>query len=216
MAETVPAARPKGRGRRPLDQVRTEVLTAAAEVLFTDGVAGFTIEKVAARAGASRATVYKYWPSRGALALDGYVHAVGERLAFHDTGDIRADLTAVLVAFVRLMNRRPSGPAFAQLIGAAQADPELAASFHEHYFGPRRREILALLEAARDRGQIPEGPELTTIVDLLWGACYKRLLLPGVTGPLTEDFARQVVNVTLTGAGVAGDLTSSGASEHRS
>ncbi|WLP90599.1 TetR/AcrR family transcriptional regulator [Gordonia sp. NB41Y] len=195
------APRSRGRGRRPLDEVRTEILQAAVEVLFDDGMAGFTIEKVAARAGASRSTVYKYWPSRGALALDGYVHTVGTQIAFRDTGDIHADLTSVLIAFARLMRKKPSGPAFAQLIGAAQTDPELAAAFSDHYFGPRRREVLALLDAARERGQIRPDVELTTIVDLLWGSCYMRILLPGVTGTLTDDFARDVVAVALAGAG---------------
>ncbi len=143
--------------------------------------------------------VYKHWPSRGALALDGYVDAVGEQIAFRDTGDIRADLTAVVGAFVKLMRRKPSGPAFAQLIGAAQSDAELASAFEEHYFGPRRREAIALLEAARNRGQIPDGVELTTVADMLRGACYKRLLLPHLTGTLAEDFALEVVALTLAG-----------------
>ena len=208
MAVSIQPARPRGRGRRPMDEVRAEVLQASAAVLFQEGIGGFTIEKVAALAGASRATIYKYWPSRGALALDGYVDAVGEQIAFRDTGDIRADLTAVLVAFVKLMRRKPSGPAFAQLIGAAQSDAELASAFEEHYFGPRRNEVVALLEAARERGQIPPGVQLTTVVDMLWGACYKRLLLPNLTGTLTEDFARDVVALTL--AGVTASATAPG------
>lgn len=207
MTEATTRLRHRGRGRRPLAEVRTDVLEAAAEVLFSQGIAGFTIEKVAAGAGASRATIYKYWASRGALALDGYLHAVGEQLAFRDTGNIRADLTSALVAFVRQVGREPSGPALAQLIGAAQSDPELAAAFEDHYFGPRRREVLALLRSAQERGQIADDTELTTVVDLLWGACYKRLLLPGVTGPLTEAFVRDVVRVTLAGVAAGAPRT---------
>src|SRR6478735_8739176 len=62
----------RGRGRRPADEVRKEILDAAAELLFAEGMGGFTIEKVANLSGASKMTIYKWWPSKGALALDGY------------------------------------------------------------------------------------------------------------------------------------------------
>jgi AcrR family transcriptional regulator len=65
----VPARR--GRGRRPAAQVRAEVLDAAGALLLEEGMAAFTMERVAARSGASKVTLYKWWPSKGALALDG-------------------------------------------------------------------------------------------------------------------------------------------------
>ena len=52
--------------------------------------------RVARLAGVSKSTVYKWWPSKGALALDGYFRAVEPALAFPDTGDIRADLISQL------------------------------------------------------------------------------------------------------------------------
>ncbi|MER5185186.1 TetR/AcrR family transcriptional regulator [Streptomyces sp. NPDC002896] len=197
---TAPAAGPRrGRGRRPLAQVRADVLEAAAEVLMAHGVAGFTVDKVITTSGVSSATVYKHWPSRGALALDGFLHAVGDQIALDDTGDVRADLVRFITAFIRLAVRRPAGPVFAQLIGAAQTDTELAAQFEHHYFGPRRRQAFSLLEAAKERGQIRSDADLGLLVDLIWGACYIRLLLPHLTDQLTEDFAPAVVDQALTG-----------------
>ncbi|MBO3680425.1 TetR-like C-terminal domain-containing protein [Streptomyces sp. NEAU-YJ-81] len=189
----------RGRGRRPIAQVRAEVLEAAAAVLMREGVGGFTIEKVIVHSGVSSATVYKHWPSRGALALDGYLHAVGDEIALRDTGDIRADLVRGITAFVRMVGVEPAGPVFAQLIGAAQTDSELASQFDQHYFGPRRRQAFALLEAAKERGQIRSDADLGVIVDIIWGACYIRLLLPHLTGTLTVDFARDVVHQALNG-----------------
>ncbi|MFF1460418.1 TetR/AcrR family transcriptional regulator [Streptomyces sp. NPDC058330] len=198
MTEPGPSVR-RGRGRRPIAEVRADVLEASGEVLMREGVGGFTIEKVIARSGVSSATVYKHWPSRGALALDGYLHAVGDEIAFRDTGDIRADLIDVVTAFVRLLRREPAGPVFAQLIGAAQTDTELASQFDRHYFGPRRRQVFLLLEAAKERGQLRSDADLGVIVDLIWGACFIRLLLPNLTGLLTVDFAREVVLHALNG-----------------
>ena len=76
----------RGRGRRPAAEVRKEILEAAAELLFDDGMAGFTIEKVANVSGASKMTIYKWWPSKGALALDGYFHRVDPELVFPAMG----------------------------------------------------------------------------------------------------------------------------------
>jgi AcrR family transcriptional regulator len=118
----------RGRGRRPAADVRSEVLEAAAELLFAEGMAAFTIEKVANRSGASKMTIYKWWPSKGALALDGYFHKVEPQLAFPDTGDIEADLRAQLHAFLQVIRDSAAGRVIAELIGQAQSDPELKAA----------------------------------------------------------------------------------------
>ncbi|MGO4856923.1 TetR/AcrR family transcriptional regulator C-terminal ligand-binding domain-containing protein [Arthrobacter sp. 2MCAF14] len=198
--EAVPAAEPRtGRGRRPAAVVRAEALAAAGELLLLEGVAGFTLEKVALRSGVSRVTLYKYWPSRGALALDGYLYQTQDRLSFRDTGDITHDLVHVISAWTGLLADPAQRRAFTQLIGAAQSDPELAAAFDSHYFGPRRREALELLATAVDRKQLRAGIDLPTVVDMLWGACYHRLLLPNLTGTLTESFVATLVDTVLQG-----------------
>ena len=192
LAEDDVVARPRrGRGRRPSDEVRRDILLAAGRLLLTEGMAGFTIERVAEVAGASKMTIYKWWPSKGALALDGYFTTVRPALAFPDTGDIEADLTSQLVAFVRLLRETPAGRVIAELIGQAQLDPELAVAYRRHYSGPRRAFAVEAMRRAQDRGQIRRDVDPEVVVDQLWGACYHRLLLPDQ--PLTEDFARALL-----------------------
>lgn len=192
------APRP-GQGRRPAALVRGEVLAAARELLLTDGMAAFTVEKVARRSGASRMTIHKWWPSRGALALDAYVAVVDERLAFEDTGDIEADLTAHMRKFVGHLCGTSGGRVVAELIGCAQTDPHLAALFRERYSGPRRARMAAVLERARERGQLAAEIDPQALIDQLWGACYFRLLV--ADNPLTEGFAEAIVRNLLHGAG---------------
>jgi AcrR family transcriptional regulator len=187
----------RGRGRRPADEVRREVLLAAGELLLAEGMAGFTIEKVAALAGASRVTLHKWWPSKGALALDGYFSVVGPTLAFPDTGDLAADLTAQLRAFVHLMSDTQAGRVMPGLIGQGQTDPELLAAFRERYSAPRRALAVEILERARRRGELREDLDLEVVVDQLWGACYHRLLIPDQ--PLTDEFAEALVRNLLNG-----------------
>jgi len=154
-------------------------------------MAGFTIDRVAALSGSSKMTIYKWWPSKGALALDSYFATNESVLAFPDTSDVEADLTAQLRNFVRLLRDTPAGRIIAELIGHAQTDPELATAYRERYSGPRRRLAVVTLERARDRGQLRPDVDPEVVVDQLWGACYHRLLLPDQ--PLDDEFADALV-----------------------
>jgi AcrR family transcriptional regulator len=186
----------RGRGRRPAAEVRADVLAAAGELLLAEGMAGFTFERVAAVSGASKVTLYRWWPSKGALALESYFHAVEQHLEFPDTGDIETDLRTQVRAFVALL-AGPVGPIVGELIGHAQTDPELAAEFRARYSGPRRALAVAAMRTAQERGQIRAEVDPEVVVDQLWGAGYHRLLIPDQ--PLTDSFAVALVQNLLVG-----------------
>ena len=152
----------------------------------------FTIEKIANRSGASKMTIYKWWPSKGALALDGYFYKVEPELAFPDTGDIEADLRAQMHTFLRVIRDSPAGRVIAELIGQAQSDPELKAAYLQRYSSPRRALAVAAVERAKGRGQLRESLDPETVVDQLWGAVYHRLLLPDQ--PLRHEFVDALVD----------------------
>jgi hypothetical protein len=137
-------------------------------------------------------TIYKWWPTKGALALDGYFDRVEPTLAFPDTGDIREDLRAQLHAFLRVISDSPAGRAIAELIGQAQSDAELKMAYLQRYSSPRRALAKDALERAKARGQLRADLDTATVVDQLWGACYHRLLLPDE--PLTEEFVDYLVD----------------------
>lgn len=187
----------RGRGRRPADEVRRDILSAAGALLFDEGMTGFTIDRVATTAGVSKMSIYKWWPSKGALALDGYFTAVENTLAFPDTGDIEADLLTQLRAFVHLTADTPAGRIVIELVGAAQTDPDLATAFREHYSGPRRRLAVDVLQRAQQRGQLRADVDPRIVVDQLWGACYHRLLIPDE--PVTEEFVAGLISNLMHG-----------------
>ncbi|MGC1208873.1 MAG: TetR/AcrR family transcriptional regulator [Ornithinimicrobium sp.] len=93
----------------------------------SEGLAGFTISEVARRSGASKVTIYKWWPSKGALALDCYFATVEPVLAFPDTGDMESDVRSQLHSFIELLTGTRAGQTVAELIGGAQGDPDLMA-----------------------------------------------------------------------------------------
>ncbi|WP_454855556.1 TetR-like C-terminal domain-containing protein [Promicromonospora soli] len=192
-----PGARSRGRGRRPADEVRGDVLRTVGEVLLSEGMADLTFERAARLSGVSKTTLYKWWPSKGALALDGYFHAVQPTLAFPDTGDIRADLLEQLHAFVRLMTATPAGRVLAELIGESQTDKDLAVAYRSLYSSGRRRLAAERLGRAQELGQIRDDVDVRVVIDQLWGAVYHRLLIPDE--PITDDFVDALVSNLLGG-----------------
>lgn len=186
-----------GRGRRPTEEVRRDVLEAAGRLLLTEGMATFTIERVAAESGASKVTIYKLWPSKGALALDGYFTTVQPVLAFPDTGDLEADLRSQLHAFVDLLTTTPAGDVLRGLIAEAQRDPLLMEAYLTRYASPRRRLAVERMEAARAQGRLAPSVDPEVVVDQLWGACYHRLLIPDL--PLDHAFADRLLGHLVPG-----------------
>ena len=195
--KTADVAPRRGRGRRPAEEVRADVLRTVGELLLAEGLADFTIERVARLSGVSKTTIYKRWPSRGALALDGYFHAVEPTLAFPDTDDICADLIAQLRAFARLVGETPAGRLLAELIGAAQTDAELAVAYRALYSSERRSLAVARMQRAQAAGQLRADVDPQVVVDQLWGAVYHRLLIPDE--PITPAFIDALLDNLLDG-----------------
>lgn len=188
----------RGRGRRPAEEVRRGVLEAAGRLLLQDGIQAVTFDRVASEAGSSKVTLYRWWPSPGALAAEAYFARSEPLLDFVDTGDVRADLVTQLASFVELMTVGGAGKPVSELIGAAQMDPDLAHAWAQSYALPRRALARTRLLTARDAGQLRADADLDIIVDQLWGACYHRLLVLRV--PLDESIVEKLVDHALHGA----------------
>lgn len=195
MAENTATRR--GRGRRPAAEVRAAVLEAAGRILLRDGLRAVTFDRVATEAGSSKMTLYKWWPSPGALAAEAYFAQSRPVLSFADTGDLRADLIAQLGSFIRWMTDEGVTHPVLELIGAAQMDPDLARAWSESYAQPRRELARVRLRTAQQQGQLREDADLDIIVDHLWGACYHRLLVLKV--PLDDSLAERLVDQALRG-----------------
>ena len=89
-ASSLAPARP---GRPRSERARLAILEAGADLLLEGGLAAATIEGIAARAGVSKVTIYKWWPSRGAVAVDSFFHRYRQTISFEETGDLAHDLT---------------------------------------------------------------------------------------------------------------------------
>lgn len=140
---------------RPRDLSReTALLEATIEVLQEVGYDRLTIDAVAARAHASKATVYRRWSGKAQLVVEA-IKSMDEEAdcAFPDTGSLRGDLRAGVAAIVeRLVS--DEGQLFAGVIGASMRDPELAAILHESMVEKKEASCRTVVDRAISRGEI--------------------------------------------------------------
>jgi AcrR family transcriptional regulator len=183
-------------GRPRSERARLATLEAAADLLVEGGLTAATMEAIAARAGVSKVTIYKWWPSRGAVAVDAYFHRFDETYSYVDTGDVAADLTTQVRLLIHAFRGR-AGEIMAELIGRAQTDPVLAETLRTGWLVPRREAAAAVLERAVARGQLRPDADIPTVMDELYAPLYWRLLMRHQ--PLDDALADELVRNTLEG-----------------
>ena len=188
--------RPPDPSRRS-ERSRQAILTAAVELVGEVGYARLTMEAIAARAGVGKQTIYRWWPSKGAVVLDAFVALTGgeQPQALPDTGNLEADLKEVLRATVHGL-REPhfERPARA-LTAESQLDPELSRQFVDAVLRPNLEATRARLRSAQRAGQVAPGADLDVAVELLFGPLFHRWLLR--TAPLNKAYADTVVDYAL-------------------
>lgn len=197
------ARRPR-RGRPRSTHADRRILDAAAEVMAEKGINGLTIEEVALRAGVGKTTIYRRWSSRGTLALDAFLAEFeGQKGRLPDTGTVAGDLRAALGAWVRAVSGTNANTMLVGLIAEIQHDRGLAAAWRDQVIAPLRAQYSIMLDRGVTRGEIPAETDAGVVLDLLFGACYYRLLQ---RRPLNDQFVNQVVDVVAAGVGARTNL----------
>jgi AcrR family transcriptional regulator len=171
-------------------------LTAAAELVRAHGYRGVTIEGVAARAGAGKQTIYRWWSSKDALLLDVFLDAITERLA-RSNADARASLRERVQATAAVLADGDLGPHVAELIGAAQHDSALAAELLERLVRPARASNLEVLRDAQRAGELRNDIDPEVMADALFGPIWFRLLI--TKDALSPAYVDAVVDAVMAG-----------------
>jgi AcrR family transcriptional regulator len=196
-ATSTPAAEgTRSPGRPRSERARLAIMEAAADLLIEGGLAAATIEAIAARARVSKVTIYKWWPSRGAVAIDAYFHRYRLTVAFEDTGDVAHDLTVQIEALADAFRGR-AGEVMAELMGQAQSDAGLAEVLRERWIQPRRELTAKVLQRAISRGQIRPDVDIEILMDQLYAPLYYRLIVRHQ--PIDKTLAATLVATLLDG-----------------
>ncbi|MEU4581708.1 TetR/AcrR family transcriptional regulator [Kitasatospora aureofaciens] len=182
---------------RRSERARAAVLTAAAELVAEVGYGKLTIEAIAARAGVGKQTIYRWWPSKGAVVFDAFL-AVNQHeggLALPDTGDLAADLRAVLRPTSDELTDPRADRTYRAIIAELLNDPVLHSEYRTRLLDPLLEVTRDRLRAAREAGQLAPDADLDLAVELVYGPLYYRWQYR--LGPLTHEHADRLVDAAL-------------------
>lgn len=192
-----PAPQPPAARRISAPRKSREIFDATLTLLQEKGYEGLTVEGVAERSGVNKTTLYRWWPSKGALLGAALLHGAPLALTVPDTGTLQGDLEALLGAIVTGLSTPPVSTLAVASLGAATHSPELAALARE-FFADRLAREQPVFTRAVGRGELPADTDPALLVDLLAGAAWLRVVFRQT--PVEPDFTARAVRTVLQGA----------------
>ncbi|MFB9834439.1 TetR/AcrR family transcriptional regulator [Actinoallomurus acaciae] len=189
-------------GRRPgrprSERADKAIVEATVDLLAEEGgVAGVSIEAVAARAGVGKTTIYRRWPNKEALIIDALA-ALKEPFPPPVGESVRDDLIAIAQAFVSNKTDKKRLDCYWSILGGAERYPELMGRFTREVIEPRRDVIRMVLRRGVASGELRADLDVETTLWLIMGTMAQRTRAFGV-GPVPDDFATRVVDALMTG-----------------
>lgn len=170
-----------------------EILEAALGILTEVGYDRLTMDAVAARAKASKATLYRRWSTKANLVIDALHHEKGpvEQHELPDTGSLRGDLQAAFCGLGGLDD--PDAVArFSAVVTAITRDPEFAEAFRRDVIAPKLEASKPIWERARARGEIRDDLDLELLEPALVGIVLHRVFVMGQLPD--EDLVTRVID----------------------
>jgi AcrR family transcriptional regulator len=191
----------RGRGRPRSQESEKAILDATMELLSELGFRAVTVDAIAARAGASKSTIYRRWPTKENLVIAAFGQT--PLLTPPPRGDVIEQLVEVINQFARAMQDTPLGGVLPALVAERGHNPSLDGALAP-LVRQRRQTTIDILKQAVARGELPGGISYELAVDLLTGPVLQRIM---VMGQKTDRrFVRQVVQVVCSGLRAAGSV----------
>jgi AcrR family transcriptional regulator len=174
------------RGRPRSQRARQAILTAAYQIAAERGPERLTMEGIAERAGVSKETLYRWWRSRMEVLLEALGEYGEHAIPVPATGSLAADMKVFMRETSAALDP-PTRRILRTLAAGAAADAGAASQVRDRFVARRRAALTAVLRAARDRGELPAEPTIATLLDLVFGSLWYRLIFG--TGPLDQAWA---------------------------
>jgi AcrR family transcriptional regulator len=187
------------RGRPRSTELHHGILTATCDLLTAVGYERLTIEAVAARAGVSKQTIYRWWASKSAIVAEAVLTGViiGEQAVPADTGDLDSDVRSWLKELVGGFHD-PRATALSRALAAASAESETdAARLYDLTVRPLRDALTERLQSAQSLGQLRADADLDAFAEAVMGAMLYRVLAR--SGPPPDSYADGLADLLLSG-----------------
>jgi len=196
MTFSVAVKKPQGKGRPRSQESEDSILDAVMALLAEEGYRGLTTDKIAARAHASKSTIYRRWPTKEHLVL-----AAFDRLPMltpTDTGRLSNDLLEIMLQFASFFHSTPMGGVLPALTAERVHNPDLAAAL-DPVIQRRREPVKEILRRAIRRKELPAKTNLDLAEDLIMGPLLMRMFF--VPGDVSRKALRELLKVVLQGLG---------------
>lgn len=197
MTPTEAGTRPRVEGEREM-----EILEATLQVLAEVGYDLLTMDAVAARAKASKATLYRRWNGKPELVVAAIMAHKGESVT-PDTGSLRGDLVEAHCSRGGLSDPLAQS-VLAAVVTAMARDPEFAEVYRRDFIGPKVEASRAIYERARERGEIHPDTDLSVLAPSLTGIVMHRSFLLG--DAITPELIGRILDEVVLPAALHGPL----------
>jgi AcrR family transcriptional regulator len=181
---------PRAGESSPWSPRETELLAVTLQLLQEHGYERLTVDAVAAKARASKATVYRRWPSKAELVLAAFIEGIRQVAVPPDTGTLRDDLLRLGEVICQQAHQH-AGTIRAVLVEVSR-NPALNDVMQHHFINQRKALIGHVLRQAVDRGEIDEAAINDELWDLLPGYLIFRSIIP--SRPPTHHTVQAVVD----------------------
>jgi AcrR family transcriptional regulator len=171
--------------------------------MLEGGLSAATMEAIAERAGVGKATIYKWWPSRGAVALEGFMVSAADSWSLPEGASAPEALRVLVASAVRLFAGTRAGQLMRSLAADAQSQPEIALALREQWFGPRRAVAAEIIRKGIENGELRADLDLAVTLDLVFAPVYYRLLFGHEQ--MDEEFAARSIEQVLHGIAEPGN-----------
>ncbi len=188
--DPTPAVRP---GRKRSEDSRIAIVSAAWEAFAELGYPAVTTREIATRAGCGRQTIFRWWPTKSDVLLEALVLKADTHVSVADTGDLDRELRAFLADSFALGRRAPVSGLLCALMAEAQTDAEFGRRFRDTFLTSRRDALATVLARAVDRGELSDRVRLETLLDIVFGVIWYRML--ATREPLDDVLIDELVAV---------------------
>lgn len=177
----------------PVD--RQTVLDAALAELVARGIDGFTVERVAERAGVEVCEITRIWGDRRVLMLDAQITGAARFFPVPDTGNLHDDLHVLLTATVELA-KNPRGRRWVHRFVAAGGDADLS-EVRADFWRVRMADLVTVLQRAADRGELREDVDPLEATRMFAAASMYDILVTDT--PMRPEYLDQIVDIFIRG-----------------
>jgi AcrR family transcriptional regulator len=188
---------------RPRDESsRARIQQAAIELLIEGGFLNLTCDAIAQRSGASKATIYRWWPNKTHVVIDAFVSALSPHLQIFPADTLEEFVHIHVRQFIRAMSGQ-NGKLLAAVLAAAQVVPELHEAYLAHWLKPRRELLRQALLRFQQAGDLSAEVEIDTVIDALYGPLHMLLMVQ--RSRLQPAYAEKLSLILLHGVRKAAD-----------